>query len=199
MQSSSESPVSEDGCSRRHMHDSDREWTMKSWRGGWGPLFLWGWWLVLHLTPRCPRDTEYVNTEHPLWLEREPSLVLEQGQGASLISYRWEPPDPLTTTGQGTPKSLWSGQEQLPSSGPFILSPTLQEAPRAPAEQSGEQTIPFRCHKLQALNRCTSCCVPWKGCSCPLSLSHHGLRSPGEELAPTAGPSQLWARDPSAS
>lgn len=74
-----------------------------------GNFFPWGWWPVPHLTPRCPRDTEGVNTEHPVWLEREPSLVLQQGQGAGLTSYRWEPPDPLATTGQGAPKSLWSG------------------------------------------------------------------------------------------
>lgn len=95
------------------------------------------------------------------WLEREPLVVLQQGQGAGLTSYRVGTTKPTHChMPRALPSHYGGGWGQLPCGGPYTLRSALQDAPGAPVGQSAEQRISFRGHKLRALNQCTSCCVP---------------------------------------
>lgn len=88
------------------------------------------------------------------------------------------------------PRALLSPGQQLPSSGPFPLSPCAAGDPRIPVGQSGGQRTTFRGGRLWALK-------PVHGLFLPAHCSGV-IRGPRQELAPTAGTSKLWSEDPGA-
>lgn len=110
MQSSLESPVSQEGWPSRYAHDCEGEGTRGAGEGPWNLTLLpREWWPVPHLTPQHPSDVEYVNAEHPQPGLRGSQLSVGVGAGTAGTGGR---PD-LSHSGnqglhaQGDPKLLW--------------------------------------------------------------------------------------------